>query len=187
MIILGIDPGSRITGFGLVKKDGNRVTHIENGSLYCADQETFARRLVYLFEEIQKIIRKFKPDVMVVENIFYHKNPKSVQKLGEARGAIILSGSLAGLPIHEYTALQVKQAVTGYGKAAKEQVQGMVRKLLNLPDLAEENASDALGIALCHAHSTGRFLLVSKGQTGEKGRGTAGRARELLKQSSFYR
>lgn len=183
MIILGIDPGSRKTGYGLIRKLGNRTIHIENGTLYCEDKGGLSLRLVYLFEALQAVIRKHSPVAMAVENIFFHKNPKSLQKLGEVRGVLMLSGAVLGLPVYEYTALEVKKAVTGYGGASKAQMQGMVRTLLNLRDLAEENATDALGVALCHAHSVdnlarARFHLKGTPRLAMK---------ELLKRASFYR
>lgn len=185
MIILGVDPGSRLTGYGVVRKtSGNSTEHVENGTLYLKDHEVFADRLVHLHKSLKEVIARYGVQALAVENIFYHKNPKSIQKLGEVRGVIILSGALAGLPVFEYTALQVKQAVTGYGKASKDQMQSMVRKLLKLPDLAEENASDALGIALCHAHQSGRSLGALAGQY----KSSAVNARqEILKKASFYR
>jgi len=182
MIILGIDPGSRLTGFGLIKKAGNRNIHVENGTLFLEEKGSYADRLVYLFQEIQSLTSAFQPEAMVVENIFYHKNPKSIQKLGEVRGVTILSGAVAGLPIFEYTPREVKKAVTGYGNASKEQMQYMVRSLLKLKDVAEENASDALGIAICHAHSYNQ-LTNSKKEISV----SQSKAKELLKKASFYR
>lgn len=183
MIILGVDPGSRITGYGLIKKTGAKITHLENGSLYCTDQNVFSQRLLFIFEQLQAMIQKFKPTVVAVENLFYHNNPKSLQKLSEVRGVIIFSAAYAGLPVFEYTALQVKKAVTGYGVAEKQQMQKMVSKLLQLKDLPEENASDALGVALCHAHSMqGGVQQTDKFKNKKKNI-----MQELLKNASFYR
>ncbi|MBI2338916.1 MAG: crossover junction endodeoxyribonuclease RuvC [Deltaproteobacteria bacterium] len=154
MIILGIDPGSRITGFGLVEKQkNNEVRHIENGAIYCAEAPSFEGRLVLIFEKIQSLIKDFRPAAVAVENIFYSKNVKSTLKLGHARGVALVSASLLRTPVFEYTPLQVKQAIVGYGGASKEQVQKMIRVLLNLPQMAEENASDALAVAICHANT----------------------------------
>lgn len=111
MIILGIDPGSRLTGFGLIKKSGNRNHHMENGTLYLEKSGKYTDRLVFLYQEIQSIINAFKPEAFAIENIFYYKNPKSIQKLGEVRGVAMLSAAIAGLPIFEYTPLEVKKAV----------------------------------------------------------------------------
>lgn len=182
MIILGIDPGSRKTGFGLIKKNGNHNAHIENGTLYLEKLERYSDRLVMLFNELQSLIQAFKPDVVSVENIFYHKNPKSIQKLGEVRGVAIVSAATKGLPVFEYAPLEVKKAITGYGAAKKEQVQFMICKLLNLKDTPEENASDALGLALCHAHSYNKLTSVHSHSSVSRND-----AQELLKKASFYR
>lgn len=192
MIVLGIDPGSRIAGWGLVDVQGSKVLHVDNGSLYCNFDGPFAERLAYLFKEVARLITHYRPEVMAVEKVFYHKNAQSLEKLGEARGALIASGAMAGLPVFEYTALQVKKAVTGHGAAAKDQVQQMVRRLLSLRDVAEENASDALAVAICHAHSARGLLAVGNGKAlgplkkpGQSAKVMA--SRELLKKASYYR
>ena len=182
MIILGIDPGSRKTGFGVVEKSGNHITHVENGTFYLEDKESFAQRLVFLHEKIKEVITSFKPETIVIENIFYHKNPKSLQKLGEVRGVAILSGALLGLEIFEYTPLEVKKAITGHGTASKEQVQYMVRRLMKLKDVAEENASDALALAFCHAQTNSKLAKLIKNT-----RTPLNRAKSLLEGASFYR
>lgn len=182
MIILGIDPGSRKTGFGMIEKSGNHIRHVENGTFYLEDKETFAERLVYLHKKITTVATSFKPHAIVIENIFYHKNPKSLQKLGEVRGVAILSGALLELEIFEYTPLEVKKAITGHGVASKEQVQFMVRRLLKLTDLAEENASDALALALCHAQTNNNLATLIKNT-----KAPASRAKSLLEDASFYR
>lgn len=182
MIILGIDPGSRKTGFGLIEKSGNHVSHLENGTFYLEDKDSFAERLVFLHEKIKTVITSFKPKAIVVENIFYHKNPKSLQKLGEVRGVVILSGALLGLEVFEYTPLEVKKTITGHGVATKEQVQYMVRRLLKLKDLAEENASDALALAWCHAQTNNSLAKLLKNT-----KANVSRAKSLLEGASFYR
>lgn len=182
MIILGIDPGSRKTGFGVIKKSTNHIAHVENGTFYLEEKETFAERLVFLHKKITGVITTFKPKAIVIENIFYHKNPKSLQKLGEVRGVVILSGALLGLEIFEYTPLEVKKAITGHGAAAKEQVQYMVRRLLKLKDLAEENASDALALAWCHAQTNNSLAKLMKNT-----KAPVSRAKSLLEGASFYR
>lgn len=153
MIILGIDPGSQITGFGFIQKKNDQLTHLENGLIDCRKKKSFPDRLIFIFQNIQKIIKKFNPSCVAIESIFYAKNVQSAIKLGQARGVILVASSLLNLPVFEYTPLEVKQAVVGYGQASKEQVGQMVRRLLRLPQVAEENASDALAIAICHAHS----------------------------------
>jgi crossover junction endodeoxyribonuclease RuvC len=153
MRILGIDPGTRVTGYGVVEKRGNRLLHIDNGALYTRSDEELAFRLKTIHDGLSRIIREYAPEAVAVEQIFVAKNALSALKLGHARGAALLAGMNAGLPVFEYSALQVKNAVVGYGRAAKLQVQQMVRALINLPEIAQEDASDALAVAICHAHS----------------------------------
>lgn len=155
MKILGIDPGSRITGYGVVRKEGNRLIHVDNGAIFTDSAADFPGRLQRIFAGISGIIERYAPDAMAIEDIFFANNVQSALKLGQARGAAIVAGVSAGLPVHEYTALQVKQAVVGHGKAAKEQVQHMVKVLLGLPEIAQADASDALAVAICHANSAG--------------------------------
>ena len=153
MRILGIDPGTRVTGYGVVEKRGNRLIHIDNGALYTRSGDELAFRLKTIHDGLCRIIGEYTPEAVAVEQIFVAKNALSALKLGHARGAALLAGMNAGLPVFEYTALQVKNAVVGYGRAAKLQVQQMVRALINLPEIAQEDASDALAVAICHAHS----------------------------------
>src|SRR6266540_5323312 len=153
MIVLGIDPGSRITGYGIINQQGNRLIHVDNGAIFTDTTKDFGLRLQCIFSGLTEVIELHRPDAVAVENIFFATNVQSALKLGQARGAAIVAGVNAGLPIFEYTALQVKQAVVGHGKAAKEQVQRMVKALLNLPEIAQADASDALAVAVCHAHS----------------------------------
>ncbi len=153
LIILGIDPGSRITGYGLVSKNGNKISHVDNGLINVTAIETFPKRLLTLFEKISLLITKFKPDVFAIESIFHSKNAQSALKLGHARGVALVAASQNGLECFEYTPLEVKKSVVGFGGASKDQVQKMVKTLLNLPQVAEENASDALAVALCHSQS----------------------------------
>ena len=160
MKILGIDPGSRITGYGLISKEGNRLVHLDNGAIFTDATRDFPLRLEKIFRGLSEIIQHYQPDAVSVENIFFSNNAQSALKLGQARGAAIVAAVNAGLPVFEYTALQVKQSVVGNGKAAKEQVQKMVKMLLNLPEIAQEDASDALAVAICHAHSAGMNALI---------------------------
>lgn len=153
MRVLGIDPGSRITGYGIIQKQGNRLLHVDNGAIFTDTAGDFPLRLHRIFTGITEVIERYRPDAMAVEQVFFSNNVQSALKLGQARGAAIVAGVSAGLPIAEYTALQVKQAVVGHGKAAKEQVQQMVKALLNLPEIAQADASDALAVAICHANS----------------------------------
>jgi crossover junction endodeoxyribonuclease RuvC len=150
---LGIDPGSRITGYGIIDKEGNRLVHVDNGAIFTDSHNDFPQRLQRIFRGLTEVIEQHRPDAMAVENIFFSTNVQSALKLGQARGAAIVAGVNAGLPVFEYTALQVKQAVVGHGRADKQQVQKMLKALLNLPECAQEDASDALATAVCHAHS----------------------------------
>ncbi len=164
MLILGIDPGSQIAGYGLIKKNGNRHVHIENG--ICATKgKIFSNKLVTLFEFFTALIDTYKPDAVAIENIFVYKNVKSTQKLGEARGVLLLTAGLKNVPIFEYTPMEVKKAITGYGAADKDQVGLMIRRLLNLKDLPDHNACDALALALCHAQSYHPLLTKLKEST----------------------
>lgn len=155
MIVLGIDPGSRITGYGIVEKIGNRLVHIDNGAIFTDTATDFPGRLKKIFDGLLSIIEQYHPDQVAVENIFFATNPQSALKLGQARGAAIVAAVHCGLPVAEYTALQVKQAVVGEGRAAKEQVQKMVKALLGLPEVAQADASDALAVSICHINSYG--------------------------------
>jgi len=154
MIILGIDPGSRITGYGIIRKEGNRLIHIDNGAVFTDSSADFPSRLKRIFDGLSDVINRYTPAAFAVEDIFLSNNVQSALKLGQARGAAIVAGVHAGLPVFEYTALQVKQSVVGHGKAAKEQVQQMVKILLGLPEIAQADASDALAVAICHANSS---------------------------------
>lgn len=162
MRVLGIDPGSRITGYGIIDKEGNRLIHVDNGAIFTDAHRDFPLRLQRIYRGLADIIARHRPDAMAVENIFFATNVQSALKLGQARGAAIVAGVNADLPVFEYTALQVKQAVVGHGRADKQQVQKMLKALLNLPEVAQEDASDALAVAVCHAHSIGLNAIRGK-------------------------
>lgn len=152
MIILGIDPGSRITGFGLIDTQGHQLKHIECGMIQTQSETDFHSRLYKIFADIQKLIQIYQPQSVSIEQIFTAHNAASALKLGQARGAAIAAVASCHLPIAEYTARAVKLAVTGYGAAEKHQVQQMVAKLLKLKEPPDIDAADALAIAICHAH-----------------------------------
>ncbi|OUR71459.1 crossover junction endodeoxyribonuclease RuvC [Methylophaga sp. 41_12_T18] len=149
--ILGIDPGSRKTGFGIIELDKQKIHHVVNGRLMVGDGE-FADRLGQIFEGLTDIIQRYKPDMMAIEQVFLHKNADSALKLGQARGAAICAGVSQKLPVHEYSATQIKKAVVGNGHAKKEQVQYMMSVILNLSELPVEDAADALACAITHAN-----------------------------------
>ena len=159
MIILGIDPGLRTTGFGLIDKQGARLRYIASGTIKSGEGELPAR-LKIILAGIGEIIGTYRPDCAAVEKVFVNVNPQSTLLLGQARGAAICALVGADLAVAEYTALQVKQAVVGHGKAAKEQVQDMVSRLLSLPGLPGSDAADALGVAICHANSHDALALI---------------------------
>jgi len=168
--ILGIDPGLRVTGFGLLIQQGNRLTYVTSGCIR-ASGESLPTRLGVIARDIAHVIAEEGPTEVAVEKVFVNVNPNSTLLLGQARGAAIAAAVLAGLPVHEYTAGQVKQAVVGQGRALKPQVQEMVRRLLQLPGIPSPDAADALACAICHAHgSTGVGELRGSGYTRRGGR-----------------
>lgn len=151
--ILGIDPGSSVTGYGIVEECADRLVHVENGEISVSSKSLFPRSLKRIYDTLQDVILEFTPHVVAVEDLFFYKNVKTALKLGHARGIAILAGVNAGLDVHEYSPLEIKQAVVGYGRATKGQIQEMVKELLNLPDIISFDASDALAVAICHIHS----------------------------------
>jgi len=148
--VLGIDPGNHITGYGVVEKRKSGIEHIVHGEIKVAKGTALSSRLVKIYDDLLEVIDRSAPDVMVVEDIFYGKNVKSLIRQGEARGITILAGSHRRIPIYEYTPLEVKKAVVGYGRAEKNQIQNMVRAILHLSELPPADAADALAIAICH-------------------------------------
>ena len=150
--ILGIDPGLGITGYGVVEKDGAALGYVASGRIVSDERQPLSQRLATILEGLEEVIRSFAPVEVAVEKVFVNVNPHSTLLLGQARGAAICAAVLARLPVAEYTALQVKQAVVGQGHARKEQVQEMVMRLLKLPGLPGTDAADALACAICHAH-----------------------------------
>jgi crossover junction endodeoxyribonuclease RuvC len=147
---IGVDPGSRYTGYGIVEGDGFRLKHIHHGTLKLPASRPLHDRLKIIFEELKASILEYDPQFMAVEEVFFAKNVKSALSLGQARGAVILAGVSAGLSIHEYSALSIKQSVAGYGRAAKEQVAAMIQRLFRIEGEIEPNAADALAAAVCH-------------------------------------
>ena len=149
--ILGIDPGSRLTGFGVIDFDGDRALYVTSGTVKSIDG-AFADRLRQIFESIGGIVDEFRPDIVAVESVFMHKNAGSALKLGHARSAAICATFAHGVEVHEYAPRAIKQAVVGTGAATKEQVQHMVVSILTLDGPPSEDAADALAAALCHGH-----------------------------------
>ncbi|MEI7431207.1 MAG: crossover junction endodeoxyribonuclease RuvC [Betaproteobacteria bacterium] len=171
MRILGIDPGLRITGFGVIEKTGNKLVYIASGCIKTDAKASLPTRLGTIYAGISELLTEYRPDQAVVEIIFVNVNPQSTLMLGQARGAAITALVAGGLEVAEYTALQVKQAVVGNGHADKTQVQHMVRRLLALPGEPGADAADALACAIAHAHGgQGLGALSSKGLRVRNGR-----------------
>ena len=168
--ILGIDPGLRVTGFGVIEKIGNRLCYVTSGCIKSGEGE-LPQRLSVILAGLGEVIGINQPQQVAIEKVFVNVNPQSTLLLGQARGAAICAAVLQGLPVAEYTALQVKQAVVGNGHAAKEQVQEMVKRLLKLPGVPSADAADALACAICHAHGgQGMGLLATAGYRVRNGR-----------------
>ncbi len=149
--VLGIDPGSRVTGFGVVAIHGEQVRYVASGCVRVPTGE-LATRLKVVYDGVAEVIATYRPEVLAIEKVFFARNADSALKLGQARGAAICAGINAQLDVSEYTALQIKQAVVGVGHANKEQVQHMIRVLLALSGAPQADAADALACAICHAH-----------------------------------
>ncbi len=155
MRVLGVDPGTLTSGYGIVAEEDHKLFHVASGGICPSAKQPFPKRLKKIYEELEKIIEKYRPHAVVVEDLFVSKNMKSALKLGHARGVAILAAMNAGLPVYEYAPLEVKQAVVGNGKAEKKQVQLMVKMLLDLPKAPHPaDAADALAAAICHIHSS---------------------------------
>ncbi len=169
MRILGIDPGLQVTGFGVIDKNGQRLGYVARGCVKSGRGE-LAARLKVLLDGLTEVIAAHRPQQVVVEKVFVNVNPQSTLALGQARGAAICAAVLAGLPVAEYTALQVKQAVVGNGQAGKAQVQHMVKRLLALAGDPSPDAADALACAICHAHGARLGRLSMRGLRMRRGR-----------------
>ncbi|MCO4087785.1 MAG: crossover junction endodeoxyribonuclease RuvC [Limnohabitans sp.] len=156
MRILGIDPGLQTTGFGVIDITGSRLQYVASGVIETTREEmgNLPARLKVIYDGIREITARYQPDVASVEIVFVNINPQATLLLGQARGCCVTALVSCGLPVAEYTALQMKQSVTGHGRAAKSQIQEMVKRLLQLPVLPRQDAADALGLAITHAHAS---------------------------------
>lgn len=172
-LILGIDPGSRITGYGLVAMEKNRSRHVASGCVTMGELP-FDARLRTIFEAITAVIREHRPDEVAIEKVFMNRNADSALKLGQARGAAIVAAALCELAVHEYSPNEIKLAVVGRGHAAKEQVQHMIKALLALDAAPPTDAADALAVALCHGHTRQSLVAIARAGGGAR-RGRAGR------------
>jgi len=160
MIILGIDPGLRTTGFGVIEKHGQRLRYIASGTIKTGTEGALPPRLKIILAGVSEVVATYKPTCAAIERVFVNVNPQSTLLLGAARGAAIAALVGADLEVGEYTPAEVKQAVVGSGKAVKAQVQEMVARLLKLPGLPGSDAADALGVAICHAHGMDTLALI---------------------------
>ena len=150
-IILGVDPGSRITGYGVIRFRGRALEYLDSGCVVMGTKP-MSERLGIIYAGLSEIIETYRPEVLAIEQVFLSRNVDSALKLGQARGVAMVCGANAGLPVHEYSARQVKQATVGNGNAAKHQVQHMIQAIFHLSRQPREDAADALAVAVCHAH-----------------------------------
>ncbi len=159
LIILGIDPGYAIIGYGVIRFENNRFETVDFGAITTEAHTDFNDRLFEIYTELSFIITKHHPDVMSIEKLYFNTNQKTAIAVAEARGVILLTARQNNVPVFEYTPLQVKQSVVGYGRAEKQQVQEMIRVLLNLSAVPKpDDTADALAMAVCHAHTAGSVL-----------------------------
>jgi crossover junction endodeoxyribonuclease RuvC len=157
--ILGIDPGIATTGFGIIQKQGNKIKAIDYGKIITTPKDKAPDRLKIIYKELKTIIKKHKPDVIAIEQLFFNKNTKTALTVGQARGIAMLSAANFNIPLYEYTPLQVKSAVVGYGRADKNQIKYMVKVLLNLKEApTPDDTADSLAIAICHINSNNKLL-----------------------------
>ncbi len=150
--ILGIDPGSQATGYGIIDRAGSDLGFVACGTVRTTSEDDIGSRLLLIYEGLRSVIERYAPDVAAVEEVFMSQNPRSALKLGHARGVAVLAAMKGGLKVHDYSARAVKQAVAGYGQADKHQVQHMVTALLELSSTPGSDAADALAVAICHAN-----------------------------------
>ncbi len=155
LLILGVDPGIAILGYGLVKYEANRFTVIDYGAITTDSGINMSARLTIIYDRLVDIIERHNPDAFAIEELFFNKNIKTALTVGHARGVAVLAGSKSGVQVYEYTPLQVKQAVVGYGRADKNQMQQMVKVILNLGEIPKpDDVADALAVAICHGNSS---------------------------------
>ena len=152
MRILGIDPGSHVTGYGIIEKKGNYLRHVLHGEIKAKKESPLSIMLISIYQQLSAVIEQNAPQAIALENIFYGKNVRSLIKQAQVRGVVIFAGADKGLNVFEYSPLEVKKAVVGYGRAEKRQVQIMVKAILKLPVLPPADAADALATAICHAN-----------------------------------
>ena len=169
-IIIGIDPGSRKTGYSIINQVGAKAQYIASGVIRLQHLSNLSERLDAIFSCVSELIDLHLPQEMAIEEVFMGKNAQSALKLGQARGAAMVAATQAQLPVYEYAARKIKQSIVGHGNASKDSVGYMVKQLLALPAMPQEDAADALAIALCHGHSRQQLIQSSSGRLGKRGR-----------------
>jgi crossover junction endodeoxyribonuclease RuvC len=164
MRIIGLDPGLRATGWGIIHAEGNRLSHVAHGTIRSNPDDELAYRLRSLHDALTDLLQEWQPQAAAVEETFVNKNPSSTLKLGQARGVVLLAPALAGLPVAEYAPTMIKKAVVGTGAADKDQVHAMVKRLLPGCNVTGADAADALAVAICHAHNaaTSRRIMAAE-------------------------
>ena len=163
MLVLGIDPGTAITGYGLVREAGDQLQAVAYGAITTPSDWALPQRLRKIYADLTALIREYSPTESAVEQLFFSRNVKTALAVGQARGVVLLAMADGGLPVHEYTPLQVKQSVVGYGRAEKAQVQELVKLLLGLEAVPQpDDAADALAVAICHLHSARMDALIKR-------------------------
>ncbi len=154
MLVLGVDPGSVVTGYGLIEKKQNQMSCIHAGAISSSNKVPFFQRIHKIYQSMVDIMDRYRPQEMAIEDVFFSKNVKSALKIGHARGAVLIAAVQSGVEIFEYAPLEIKQSVVGYGRATKEQVRSMVRVILKLETKLNLDTSDALATAICHLNWT---------------------------------
>ena len=165
--ILGIDPGSRITGYGIVEIHGQKLVHVDSGCLR-VDGDDLGQRLVRIHAGIAKVVKDHQPHEMAIEKVFVHRNVSAALKLGQARGVAVVAAVASGLVLNEYSPNEIKQAITGRGHAQKQQVQVMIKILLGLSTMPQSDAADALAVAICHGHVRDSRARLARAMGGER-------------------
>lgn len=162
MIVLGVDPGYAIVGYGAIRTNGIKSVSVGYGAITTSAGVDFSIRLEMIYDSMLELLRKSKPDAVSIEKLYFQNNQKTAIKVAQARGVILLAARKACVPVYEYTPLQIKMSITGYGKATKSQIMEMTKRLLNLREVPKpDDTADALAIAICHAHTSGSNLKLS--------------------------
>ena len=160
MVIFGIDPGYAIVGCGVVRYENNNFSLMGYGAITTHKDMPFNERLIKIYDDLTELLQKFKPDAVSIERLYFNTNQKTAIDVAQARGVVVLAVQKAGIPLYEYTPLQVKQSMVGYGRAEKTQVQEMTKMFLHLDKIPKpDDAADALALAICHGHSSGSIIL----------------------------